>query len=79
MKRKSIMLVGDSLSLNQWQSLTCMLHSAVPNYNYTLDRLGDVSIFTFTEYEVKVMLDRNVYLVDIVREKIGRVLKFDSI
>ena len=25
------------------------------------------------------MLDRNVYLVDIVREKIGRVLKLDSI
>ena len=25
------------------------------------------------------MLDRNVYLVDIVRERIGRVLKLDSI
>lgn len=31
------------------------------------------------EYKVKVMLDRNVYLVDVVREKIGRVLKLDSI
>lgn len=31
------------------------------------------------EYGVKVMLDRNVYLVDVVREKIGRVLKLDSI
>jgi hypothetical protein len=31
------------------------------------------------DYEVKVMLDRSVYLVDVAREKIGRVLKLDSI
>lgn len=42
------MFVGDSLSRNQWQSLTCLLHSSVPNSNYTLARVGDVSIFTFT-------------------------------
>ncbi|KAJ0102951.1 hypothetical protein Patl1_04933 [Pistacia atlantica] len=76
---KSIMFVGDSLSRNQWQSLTCMLHSSVPNARYNLSRVGDVSIFTFTDYRVKVMLDRNVYLVDTVQEKIGRVLKLDSI
>ncbi|XP_062169482.1 protein trichome birefringence-like 41 isoform X2 [Alnus glutinosa] len=73
------MFVGDSLSRNQWQSLTCMLHFAVPDAEYDLTRQGDVSTFTFTDYGVKVMLDRNVYLVDIVREKVGRVLKLDSI
>ncbi|KAJ7981883.1 Trichome birefringence-like family [Quillaja saponaria] len=76
---KSIMFVGDSLSRNQWQSLTCILHSSVPNTAYNLTRVGDVSIFTFTDYEVKVMLDRNVYLVDVVMESVGRVLKLDSI
>ncbi|KAH9779306.1 protein trichome birefringence-like 41 [Citrus sinensis] len=73
------MFVGDSLSRNQWQSLTCMLHSSVPYAKYNLTRVDDVSIFTFTDYRVKVMLDRNVYLVDTVRERIGRVLKLDSI
>ncbi|KAF2314439.1 hypothetical protein GH714_026387 [Hevea brasiliensis] len=73
------MFVGDSLSRNQWQSLTCMLHSSVPNANYIITRQGDVSTFTFTDYGVNVMLDRNVYLVDVVREPIGRVLKLDSI
>ncbi|XP_043810650.1 protein trichome birefringence-like 41 isoform X2 [Manihot esculenta] len=76
---KSIMFVGDSLSRNQWQSLTCILHSSLPNANYTIARQGDVSTFTFTDYGVKVMLDRNVYLVDVVREPIGRVLKLQSI
>lgn len=79
LRGKSIMFVGDSLSRNQWQSLTCLLHSAVPSATFTITRVNDVSTFEFTEYGVKVMLDRNVYLVDVVREKIGRVLKLDSI
>nr|POE50302.1 protein trichome birefringence-like 41 [Quercus suber] len=45
---KSIMFVGDSLSRNQWQSLTCMLVYDVPNAEYNLTREGDISIFAFT-------------------------------
>lgn len=41
------MFVGDSLSLNQWQSLTCMLHTAVPQAKYITQRTGDISSFTF--------------------------------
>ncbi|KAE8684222.1 Protein trichome birefringence-like 41 [Hibiscus syriacus] len=76
---KSIMFVGDSLSLNQWQSLTCMLHSALPNATFNITRVADLSTFEFQDYGVKVMLDRNLFLVDVVKEKIGRVLKLDSI
>ncbi|KAF8024400.1 hypothetical protein BT93_F1554 [Corymbia citriodora subsp. variegata] len=79
MRGKTIMFVGDSLSRNQWQSLTCMLHSAVPDAKYNITRQDDVSTFAFLDYGVKVMLDRTVYLVDVVREPIGRVLKLDSI
>ncbi|XP_047317850.1 protein trichome birefringence-like 41 [Impatiens glandulifera] len=78
-KGKSFMFIGDSLSRNQWQSLTCMLYTSMPKVNYTIVRQGDISIFTFTDYGLKVMLDRNVFLVDVVREKIGRVLKLESI
>ncbi|KAJ4842392.1 Protein trichome birefringence-like 41, partial [Turnera subulata] len=31
------------------------------------------------EFRLEVMLDRNVFLVDVVRQKVGRVLKLDSI
>ncbi|ESW14238.1 hypothetical protein PHAVU_008G264500 [Phaseolus vulgaris] len=79
LRGKSILFVGDSLSLNQWQSLTCMLHTAVPRANYTTLRTGDLSTFTFASYDVKVKLSRNAFLVDIVSESIGRVLKLDSI
>ncbi|XP_028760229.1 protein trichome birefringence-like 43 [Neltuma alba] len=79
MRGKSIMFVGDSLSLNQWQSLTCMLHKSVPQSQYTNDRIGLLSTFTFPEYDVKVVMSRNVFLVDVVDENGGRVLKLDSI
>ncbi|KAH0744885.1 hypothetical protein KY290_032878 [Solanum tuberosum] len=78
-KGKKIMFIGDSLSLNQWQSLTCMLHAAFPKLNYTLQRKGDVSNFVFQDYNVSLILSRNAFLVDLVKEKIGRVLKLDSI
>lgn len=73
------MFVGDSLSRNQWQSLICMLYTSVGGTKYNETRVGDVSIFTFMEFGVKIMLDRNVYLVDVVMEKTGRILNLDSI
>ncbi|XP_047953511.1 protein trichome birefringence-like 41, partial [Salvia hispanica] len=50
-----------------------------PETNYTHTSSGEVTTFTFTDYEVKVMLDRSVYLVDLVGEAQGRILKLDSI
>ncbi|GAV61063.1 PC-Esterase domain-containing protein/PMR5N domain-containing protein [Cephalotus follicularis] len=76
---KRLMFIGDSLSLNQFQSLTCMLHVAVPNTKYISQRTGDLSTFNFPEYNVSLMLSRNAFLVDIVHEKMGRVLEINSI
>ncbi|CAI9088867.1 OLC1v1023315C1 [Oldenlandia corymbosa var. corymbosa] len=78
-KGKKILFVGDSLSLNQWQSLTCMLHAALPQSKFTTQKKGDLSTLTFPEYEVSLMLSRNAFLVDLVQEKKGRVLKLNSI
>ncbi|KAF5460886.1 hypothetical protein F2P56_020722 [Juglans regia] len=78
-KGKRILFVGDSLSLNQWKSLTCMLHVSVPQTNYTLERKGALSTFTLQEYRISVALSRNGFLVDLVKEKMGAVLKLDSI
>lgn len=76
---QKIMFVGDSLSLNQWQSLTCLLHAAVPLAKTTFVKKGDLSTLTFLDYGVSVMFFRSTYLVDLVSESMGVVLNLDSI
>ncbi|KAM5578283.1 hypothetical protein ABKV19_008542 [Rosa sericea] len=77
---KKIMFVGDSLSQNQWQSLTCMLHSWVPNSKYSFIPLRNgIASVTFQDYGVQILLYHTTYLVDLDSEKVGRVLKLDSI
>ncbi|KAM7498582.1 hypothetical protein LguiA_022996 [Lonicera macranthoides] len=56
-----------------------MLHAAVPRSNFTLQRKGVLSTFTMPEYSISIMLSHNAFLVDVVEEKIGTVLKLDSI
>ncbi|XP_045819785.1 protein trichome birefringence-like 38 [Trifolium pratense] len=79
-KGKQIMFIGDSLSLNQWQSLICLLHSAVPQA--TIIQQGGnhpIKNYTFQDYGVSIILFHSNFLVDIEVKKIGRVLKLDSI
>ncbi|KAK1416696.1 hypothetical protein QVD17_25811 [Tagetes erecta] len=81
LKGKTIMFIGDSLSKNHWLSLLCMIHSSVPSARYTVKIHGAIGMttYTFTDYGAKVIYHHNLYLVDIVKEKIGRVMKLDSI
>ncbi|XP_047174935.1 protein trichome birefringence-like 38 isoform X2 [Vigna umbellata] len=79
LRGKQIMFVGDSVSLNQWQSLICLLHSFLPQ-TQILDELDKlVYNYTFPDYQVSVFVYHSTHLVDIEEEKIGRVLKLDSI
>ncbi|CDO96761.1 unnamed protein product [Coffea canephora] len=78
-KGKKIMFVGDSLSLNQWQSFLCLIHASVPSANTNLVRKEILSYATFQDYDVTIYLYHSTYLVDIAQENIGRVLKLDSI
>ncbi|GER31777.1 trichome birefringence-like [Striga asiatica] len=78
-KGKKIMFVGDSLSLNQWESLVCMIHAAVPNSKYSYVRQESLSSVTFQNYGVTVFYYRSPYLVDITRESVGPVLNLGSI
>ncbi|KAL8130352.1 hypothetical protein V2J09_019507 [Rumex salicifolius] len=78
-KGKKIMFVGDSLSLNQFNSLGCMVHASVPEAKYTFTRIGLLTSINFLEYDVNIMLYHSTYLVDVVGEAVGVVLKLDSI
>ncbi|KAL6975916.1 Protein trichome birefringence-like 39 [Sarracenia purpurea var. burkii] len=76
---KKIMFVGDSLSFNMWESLICMIHAWVPNAKTTSIIKGPLRSITFKDYGVQLLLYRTPYLVDMVNENAGRVLKLDSI
>lgn len=76
---KRIMFVGDSLTRDQYMSLTCMLYNAVPGTNYTMIRDGLISTLTFPDYDFKLTLDRNAFLVDLQPSDIGVILKIDRI
>ncbi|KAK8577259.1 hypothetical protein V6N13_122250 [Hibiscus sabdariffa] len=81
LKGKKLVFIGDSISLNQWQSLVCMLHAAVPSSRIIKQHLYNHSIpaVTFKDYNVSVLLFHTLYLVDVDEETIGRVLKLNSI
>eukprot|EP00262_Sarcandra_glabra_P001028 TRINITY_DN11040_c0_g3_i1.p1 TRINITY_DN11040_c0_g3~~TRINITY_DN11040_c0_g3_i1.p1 ORF type:complete len:220 (+),score=-9.91 TRINITY_DN11040_c0_g3_i1:49-708(+) len=79
LRGKKIMFVGDSLSLNQWQSLSCLLYASVPNAKTKFTRQDLLSTLIFLDYGVSVMYYRTTFLVDIIRETKGRILKLDSI
>ncbi|KAI3949192.1 hypothetical protein MKW92_028544 [Papaver armeniacum] len=76
---KKIMFVGDSISNNQWQSLICMIHAAVPNAKYSGHLVRNTVSRNFTEYNISILYNKNVYLVDWVVENSKRVLKIDTI
>ncbi|KAG5114348.1 hypothetical protein JHK82_037617 [Glycine max] len=76
---KKIMFVGDSLSLNQFNSLACMIHSWVPNTRTSFIKQDALSKITFEDYGLQLFLYRTAYLVDLDRENVGTVLKIDSI
>jgi len=76
---KKVMFVGDSLSMNQWVSLACMLHAAAPSpVRATLTAGEPVSSVRFEDYDLLVVLYHTTFLVDVVQEDVGRVLKLDS-
>ncbi|CAN6469891.1 unnamed protein product [Victoria cruziana] len=79
MKGKSMMFVGDSLGLNQWQSLICMLYSAAPQARVQMSRRDPLSTFQFLDYGLSISFYRAPYLVDVDIVDGKRVLKLDSV
>ncbi|CAO2186185.1 unnamed protein product [Urochloa humidicola] len=81
---KTVMFVGDSLALNQYESLLCMLHAAAaPGARTTASpasgKIDPSYTVRFEDYNVTIVYYLTHYLVDLVAEKSGRVLKLDEI
>ncbi|KAK4480548.1 hypothetical protein RD792_013626 [Penstemon davidsonii] len=72
------MFVGDSISVNQWSSLVCLLHAAVPNARTTFVK-DQITYVKFEDYDVTILVNWSPFLVDIDQEPRGRVLNLNSI
>lgn len=79
LKGKKIMFIGDSVSVNHYESLLCLLHAAVPDARITTQTSNSTNTVTFQDHGVSISVFETHYLVDIEQEQIGRVLKLESI
>ncbi|KAI3910828.1 hypothetical protein MKW92_006180 [Papaver armeniacum] len=79
-KGKKVMFVGDSVSQNQWQSFSCLIHAAIPNAKYAINYGEKYSSVNFTdpEYDIASIFNQKPFFVDF-EEKPERVLKIDTI
>ncbi|XP_057796154.1 protein trichome birefringence-like 41 [Salvia miltiorrhiza] len=77
---KRIMFVGDSLSMNQWQSLACMINAAYPTTPYQpIKTTALLSTIIFPKLNITLMYLRNAFIVDLLIQNGKRVLKLDSV
>ncbi|KAL6314250.1 hypothetical protein AAG906_016451 [Vitis piasezkii] len=49
-------LPRDSLRENQWQSLTCMVHAAIPQTHFNTSIKGDLYTIAWPDYEISIIL-----------------------
>lgn len=82
LRGKTLMFVGDSLNRDQWQSMICLLHAALPQGRTYVVSGDTLSSFRAMDYGVTVSFYRAPYLVDMVtitvqgQQKV--VLRLDS-
>ena len=78
---KKVMFVGDSLALNQYESLLCMIHAAAPGARTTVSPpSGKVSPSTAVTFEVRPSVRADAFLfffqIGVVRSTVVEALSF---
>ncbi|XP_075495027.1 protein trichome birefringence-like 36 [Primulina tabacum] len=80
MRRKRIMLVGDSIMRNQWESLVCLVQSVVPSARKTVIYNGPTMSFLALDFEMSIEFCWAPFLVELRRgEGNKRILHLDLI
>ncbi|XP_010536307.1 PREDICTED: protein trichome birefringence-like 36 [Tarenaya hassleriana] len=80
MRRKRIMLVGDSIMRNQWESLICLIQGVIPTGRKKVTYNGPTMSFHALDFEMSVEFCWAPLLVELKKEGDNkRVLHLDSI
>ncbi|KAE9465410.1 hypothetical protein C3L33_02683, partial [Rhododendron williamsianum] len=80
MRRKRIILVGDSIMRNQWESLVCLVQSVVPAGRKTVTYAGPTMSFHALDFETSIEFCWAPFLVELKQASGNkRVLHLDMI
>ncbi|GMN64605.1 hypothetical protein TIFTF001_033693 [Ficus carica] len=80
MRKKRVMLVGDSIARNQWESLVCLVQGVVPTGRKKLAYNGPSVAFHAMDYETSIEFTWAPLLVELKKgPENKRVLHLDSI
>ncbi|URE10598.1 hypothetical protein MUK42_23368 [Musa troglodytarum] len=79
-RKKRVMLVGDSIMRNQWESLVCLVEAVIPSELKTVSSNGPSIAFHAMGYEASIEFSWAPLLVELEEEAENRrVLRLDSI
>ncbi|XP_043720145.1 protein trichome birefringence-like 36 [Telopea speciosissima] len=80
-RRKRIMLVGDSIVRNQWESLVCLVESVIPTERKIVTYTGPTMAFHLLDFETSIEFCWAPFLVELQRggPQNKRILHLDSI
>ncbi|KAG6661610.1 hypothetical protein I3843_03G180500 [Carya illinoinensis] len=79
LRDKRVVIVGDSINRNHWESLVCLLYSAIPSSRAEIDMDVNFKSFRSTEYNCSVEFYWSPFLVQLKQNpELGRVLTLDK-
>ncbi|XP_015082527.1 protein trichome birefringence-like 42 [Solanum pennellii] len=80
LRGKRIIIVGDSLNRNQWESLACLLYSTIPPSRTHLDfSSGYYKVFKAKDYNVTVEFYWNPFLVQFDSMNAPKILRLEKL
>ncbi|PKU82089.1 protein trichome birefringence-like 42 [Dendrobium catenatum] len=79
LRGKRVVIVGDSLNRNQWESLACLLYSSVHPWRAVIKLRGSYKLFRAIDYDCSVEFYWSPFLVRVDENKDGdKILKLDK-
>ncbi|KAM7276999.1 hypothetical protein ACFE04_018865 [Oxalis oulophora] len=79
LRGKRLAFVGDSISRNQWESMVCLLYSALPPSKTKTQTTGGANAFRSEEYDFSVEFFWNSFLVQLEDVNGTKVLNLNEI
>ncbi|CAN4103277.1 unnamed protein product [Withania somnifera] len=79
LRDKRIIIVGDSLNRNQWESLVCLLYSATPPSRAHLEVSSSNKVFKAKDYNVTVEFYWNPFLVQFDSQNSPKIVRLEKL